>query len=112
MLPGSVGRLTELSRFVYEMANMNFRSNQPFVGQSAFAHKGGMHAHGVARNTASYEHVDPATVGNQRRILVSELSGQASIVSKTRGGGGLIMIGRRRPRHDGQDPWQGAGPGK
>jgi 2-isopropylmalate synthase len=80
--PGSVGRLTELSRYVYEMANMNFRSGQPFVGQSAFAHKGGMHAHGVARNTASYEHIEPAKVGNERRILVSELSGQASILTK------------------------------
>ncbi len=56
---------------------------QPFVGLSAFAHKGGMHAHGVARNTASYEHIDPATVGNERRILVSELSGQSSILAKT-----------------------------
>jgi 2-isopropylmalate synthase len=80
--PDSVARLTELSRYVYEMANMNFRPGQPFVGQSAFAHKGGMHAHGVARNTASYEHVDPERVGNQRRILVSELSGQASILGK------------------------------
>ncbi|HYV36046.1 MAG TPA: citramalate synthase [Gemmataceae bacterium] len=84
LLPGSLPRLTELSRFVYEMANMNFRANQPFVGQSAFAHKGGMHAHGVARNTASYEHIEPAKVGNERRILVSELAGQASIVSKTK----------------------------
>jgi 2-isopropylmalate synthase len=82
--PGSLARLTELSRFVYEIANMNFRNSQPFVGGSAFAHKGGMHAHGVARNTASYEHIDPAKVGNQRRILVSELSGQASIMTKTK----------------------------
>jgi len=84
LLPGSLPRLTELSRYVYEMANMNFRPDQPFVGQSAFAHKGGMHAHGVARNTASYEHIEPAKVGNERRILVSELAGQASIVSKTK----------------------------
>jgi 2-isopropylmalate synthase len=83
LLPGSLPRLTELSRYIYEIANMNFRPGQPFVGASAFAHKGGMHAHGVARNTASYEHIDPAKVGNQRRILVSELSGQASILSKT-----------------------------
>jgi 2-isopropylmalate synthase len=81
--PCSLARLTELSRYVYEVANMNFRSNQPFVGSSAFAHKGGMHAHGVARNTASYEHIDPVLVGNQRRILVSELSGQSSILAKT-----------------------------
>jgi 2-isopropylmalate synthase len=81
--PGSLGRLTEISRYVYEIANMNFRPDQPFVGTSAFAHKGGMHAHGIARTTASYEHIDPGAVGNERRILVSELSGQASIVAKT-----------------------------
>src|SRR5256885_8508030 len=62
---------------------MNFRNGQPFVGTSAFAHKGGMHAHGVARVSASYEHIDPALVGNERRILVSELSGQATVVAKT-----------------------------
>jgi 2-isopropylmalate synthase len=81
--PDSLPRLTEVSRYVYETANMNFRSNQPFVGTSAFAHKGGMHAHAVARTTASYEHIDPAAVGNERRILVSELSGQSNILAKT-----------------------------
>jgi 2-isopropylmalate synthase len=81
--PGSLQHLTELSRYVYEIANMNFRASQPFVGQSAFAHKGGMHAHAVAKVTASYEHVDPASVGNERRILVSELAGQSSILAKT-----------------------------
>jgi 2-isopropylmalate synthase len=81
--PDSLPRLTEVSRFVYETANMNFRNNQPFVGASAFAHKGGMHTHAVARNTASYEHIDPAAVGNERRILVSELSGQSTILTKT-----------------------------
>jgi 2-isopropylmalate synthase len=81
--PGSLPKLTEVSRYVYELANMNYRSSQPFVGTSAFAHKGGMHAHGIARNTASYEHINPAAVGNERRILVSELSGQSSILAKT-----------------------------
>lgn len=81
--PGSLQRLTEVSRFVYETANMNFRSGQPFVGASAFAHKGGMHTHAVARLSSSYEHIDPSTVGNERRILVSELSGQSTILSKT-----------------------------
>lgn len=78
-----VTRLTELSRFVYELANMNFRANQPFVGGSAFAHKGGMHVHAVNRLARSYEHIDPETVGNERRILVSELSGRSNIVAKT-----------------------------
>jgi len=81
--PGSVARLTEASRYVYEIANLNFRNGQPFVGVSAFAHKGGMHTHAVAKNPASYEHVDPASVGNERRILVSELSGQSTILTKT-----------------------------
>jgi 2-isopropylmalate synthase len=83
LTPQSLPKLTEVSRYVYETANMNFRSSQPFVGTSAFAHKGGMHTHAVARNTASYEHIDPAAVGNERRILVSELSGQSTILTKT-----------------------------
>ncbi len=81
--PGSLQRLTEVSRYVYEIANMNFRSGQPFVGTSAFAHKGGMHTHAVAKVSRSYEHIDPALVGNERRILVSELSGQSTILAKT-----------------------------
>jgi 2-isopropylmalate synthase len=78
-----VRRLTELSRYVYEIANMNFRPNQPFVGRSAFAHKGGMHVHAVNRIAESYEHIHPESVGNQRRVLVSELSGRSNIVAKT-----------------------------
>jgi 2-isopropylmalate synthase len=80
--PGKVEHLTELSRYVYETANMNFRPSQPFVGASAFAHKGGMHVHGVRKNAISYEHVDPATVGNERRVLISELSGKSNIAEK------------------------------
>jgi 2-isopropylmalate synthase len=80
--PGQLAHLTELSRFVYETANMNFLPNQPFVGASAFAHKGGMHVHGVQKNAVSYEHIDPATVGNERRVLVSELSGKSNIAEK------------------------------
>lgn len=75
-------RLTEVSRYVYETANMNFRSGQPFVGASAFAHKGGMHVHGIRKNASSYEHVDPSSVGNERRVLVSELSGKSNIAEK------------------------------
>jgi 2-isopropylmalate synthase len=73
--------LTELSRYVYEIANMNFRNGQPFVGASAFAHKGGMHVHAVAKAAHTYEHIDPAAVGNERRILVSELSGRSNVVA-------------------------------
>ncbi len=77
-----VRHLTELSRYVYELANMNFRNNQPFVGASAFAHKGGMHVHAVNRIAHSYEHIEPQVVGNVRRVLVSELSGRSNIVAK------------------------------
>jgi 2-isopropylmalate synthase len=81
--PESLIKLTEASRYVYELANMNFRPGQPFVGQSAFAHKGGMHTHAVAKDPSTYEHITPELVGNERRILVSELSGQSTIVTKT-----------------------------
>ena len=80
---GALERLTELSRYVYETANMHLRPGQPFVGQSAFAHKGGMHVHAVNRAAESYEHIDPRRVGNERRILVSELSGRSNIVALT-----------------------------
>ncbi len=83
LVPGGIQRLTELSRYVYEIANLNFRSGQPFVGSSAFAHKGGMHVHAVNRLARSYEHITPEAVGNERRILVSELSGRSNIVAKT-----------------------------
>lgn len=79
----SVGRLTELSRFVYELANMFPRNGQAFVGPSAFAHKGGMHVHAVNRVSSSYEHIEPTSVGNERRVLVSELSGRSNIIAKT-----------------------------
>lgn len=75
--------LTELSRFVYETANLQWRNNQPFVGQSAFAHKGGMHVHAINKAANTYEHIDPALVGNERRILVSELSGRSNITALT-----------------------------
>ena len=78
----AVGRLTEVSRFVYELANLPLSPGQPYVGQSAFAHKGGMHVHAVRKHAGTYEHVDPATVGNQRRVLVSELSGASNIAEK------------------------------
>ncbi len=78
---GAVENLTELSRYVYEVANMLTRTSQAFVGPSAFAHKGGMHVHAVAKVASSYEHIDPAAVGNERRILVSELSGRSNIIA-------------------------------
>jgi len=81
--PKSLQKLTELSRYFYELANLNLRDNQPFVGTSAFAHKGGMHVHAVRRSSSSYEHVPPEAVGNTRRILISELSGASNVLAKS-----------------------------
>ncbi|HVS70216.1 MAG TPA: citramalate synthase [Phycisphaerae bacterium] len=82
--PGAQGlqQLTEASRYVYEIANLNLVNGQPYVGPSAFAHKGGMHVHAVNKLARSYEHVPPESVGNTRRILVSELSGVSNIAAK------------------------------
>ncbi|MFA4992228.1 MAG: citramalate synthase [Candidatus Omnitrophota bacterium] len=76
--------LTEASRYVDEISNMKPQDNQPFVGRSAFAHKGGVHINAVMKNPVTYEHVKPEEVGNHRRILVSELSGKTSIILKAK----------------------------
>jgi len=75
-------RLTAISRLAYEVANLMFRSEQPFVGPSAFAHKGGLHVDAMRKDRLSYEHMDPTLVGNERRFLIGELSGRASILEK------------------------------
>ena len=75
----SLGRLTELSRAVSEIANIRPRAHAPYVGQSAFAHKGGMHVAAVEKIPASYEHIVPERVGNRRHIVVSELSGRGNV---------------------------------
>jgi 2-isopropylmalate synthase len=77
-----LGRLTEVSRFVYEAANARPNRYQPYVGKSAFAHKGGIHAAAVKRNPKAYEHINPALVGNTRVIPVSDLSGRGNILMK------------------------------
>jgi 2-isopropylmalate synthase len=82
LVDGSLKHLTDVSRYVYETANMNLVSGQPYVGTSAFAHKGGMHVAAVQKDVSTYEHIDPDAVGNSRRILVSELSGVSNIAGK------------------------------
>ncbi len=77
-------RLQELSHFVYELANIEPYKRQAFVGQSAFAHKGGVHVAAVQRNAETYEHIDPTVVGNRQRVLVSDLSGRANLVYKAK----------------------------
>ncbi|MFZ5596814.1 MAG: citramalate synthase [Bacillota bacterium] len=82
-IPGeNMKRLTELSRYVSEVANLHPVSGQPFVGGSAFAHKGGIHVSAIMKSSRTYEHMDPELVGNRRRVLVSELSGLSNLMYK------------------------------
>ena len=74
--------LTEASRYIAEISNVKQQENQPFVGNSAFTHKAGIHINAIMKNPVTYEHVDPHLVGNKRRLLVSELSGKSSILLK------------------------------
>ncbi|MBI4828883.1 MAG: citramalate synthase [Nitrospinae bacterium] len=78
----SLVKLTWLSGLIYELANVSPRAHQPYVGKSAFAHKGGIHVAAVRKTAKSYEHVTPETVGNQRRVLVSDLAGRGNILAK------------------------------
>ncbi len=73
--------MTDTSRYISEVANIKLRSTSPYVGTGAFAHKGGMHADGVAKNPLTYEHVSPESIGNERRYLLSEVSGRAAVLS-------------------------------
>ncbi|MCS7151400.1 MAG: citramalate synthase [Endomicrobia bacterium] len=78
-------KLTEISLSVYEICNLIPNDRQPYVGASAFAHKGGIHASAVAREKKTYEHIDPKVVGNERKILISELAGKSSLMFKHHG---------------------------
>ena len=80
--PKSLPRLKELSEFVDEIANVRHDPRQPWVGQTAFAHKGGMHVHAIDRVARSYEHITPEAVGNHRRVLISDMSGRTNILMK------------------------------
>jgi 2-isopropylmalate synthase len=75
-------RLRDVSRYVDELANLPHRKRQPYVGDSAFAHKAGVHVDAVAKNPLTYEHIIPEHVGNRRRILVSDLAGRSNILEK------------------------------
>ena len=76
--------LTDIARFVSEISNMMQARNQPYVGLSAFAHKGGVHINAVMKNPETYEHIDPSLVGNHRRFLVSELGGKTNVMLKAK----------------------------
>ncbi|MBN2453490.1 MAG: citramalate synthase [Candidatus Omnitrophica bacterium] len=74
--------LAEAARYIAEICNMKMEDNEPFVGNSAFAHKAGVHINAILKNPRTYEHIDPALVGNRRRLLISELSGKSTILKK------------------------------
>ena len=80
----NLAQLVKLSYYVAEVANLPHDKTQPFVGESAFAHKGGIHVAAMLKNEHSYQHIDPALVGNQRRTVVSELSGRGNVLDKAR----------------------------
>jgi len=80
----SIRQLTNLSNYISEVANIPPLSSRPFVGRSAFAHKGGVHVDAVSKNPAAYEHILPAQVGNTQRVLVSELAGKSNIEYKAK----------------------------
>ena len=82
--PENLAKLQNLSRFVSETANVPPVSSRPFVGKSAFAHKGGVHVSAIMKNPKAYEHMDPRQVGNERRVLVSEQSGKSNIIYKAK----------------------------
>ena len=95
----TVARFTELSRTVAEIANLALPLQQPFVGNGAFAHKGGQHVAAVLRHKDAYQHIDPAEVGNEPRVLVSELAGRGNVLAKAR------EFGLELDRDDPQTRW-------
>ena len=98
------GELTELSRAVSEIANIRPRAHAPYVGRSAFAHKGGMHVAAVEKVTHSYEHVAPERVGNRRHIVVSELAGRGNVRMRADGAGRRRAGQRARAARTDQGP--------
>ncbi len=80
--PEKIKTLTEVSRFIFEISNLNPVTNMPYVGESAFAHKAGLHVDALRKEKRAYEHIDPALIGNERRFLISELSGKSNILAE------------------------------
>jgi 2-isopropylmalate synthase len=82
LTPEKIKTLTEVSRFIFEICNLTPVMNMPYVGESAFAHKAGLHVDALRKNKRTYEHIDPKLVGNERRFLISELSGKSNILAE------------------------------
>jgi len=96
---GNLTQLRDLSLFFDELANLRPNPKAPFVGQSAFAHKGGLHANAAQKVARSYEHIDPALVGNRTRVLVSDMAGRSSLALKAREMG--LELDEKRPEMKG-----------
>lgn len=79
---GNLNMLTEVSHYIAEIANVTHRNDFPFVGHSAFAHKGGIHVSAILKDVNTYEHIQPEVVGNQRMVLISEVSGMSNLLYK------------------------------
>ncbi|AKL98546.1 citramalate synthase [Endomicrobium proavitum] len=94
--PKALSKLTELSRYVDEIANLIPDDTKPYVGRNAFAHKAGIHVSAIEKNSQTYEHIKPESVGNERRIIVSDMSGKSNVVSKA----GELALGLKG---DGED---------
>jgi 2-isopropylmalate synthase len=82
LAPEKIKTLTEVSRFIFEVGNLNPVMNMPYVGESAFAHKAGLHVDALRKEKRTYEHIDPALIGNERRFLISELSGKSNVLAE------------------------------
>ena len=82
--PASIRQLTNLSHYISDVANVPPLNSRPFVGRSAFAHKGGIHVSAVVKNSKAYEHIQPELVGNHRRVLVSDLAGKSNVEYKAK----------------------------
>jgi 2-isopropylmalate synthase len=80
--PEKIKTLTEVSRYVFEICNIAPVTNMPYVGESAFAHKGGLHVDALRKSKRTYEHIKPELVGNERRFLISELSGKSTVLAE------------------------------
>ncbi len=92
--PALLPRLTETAHLVDELCNVRPDPNQPYVGRNAFAHKGGMHVAGVTRDARTFEHVDPAAVGNDRQLLISELAGRGTVQARAEKAGVALSTGQ------------------
>jgi len=93
--PQKLSRLTDTSRLISEVVNLAPNDHAPFVGRSAFAHKGGIHVSAVERNPLTYEHIQPELIGNQRRIVISDQAGLSNVLSKARSFG--IELTKQNP---------------